>query len=97
MVTETPVRKDPPSTKSGRPLGAQSGLWVEKLKPLKTKRRAGKWHQVAEMESQQQAADAARNIRTGRVRRPEGIWEARSSTEDGKFYVYAKYMGNPDG
>lgn len=85
------VWEDPPEPKNGH-----KGVWVERLGPLT--KRPGKWARVQERKSSSAAYSAATLIKTGRngkarMRRPLGQWEACVRSVDGKFYVYARYLG----
>lgn len=100
-VTETSqkaVFEEPPKKKQGRPDNVPSGVWVTRLqKPFKS---PGRWCRVWESPDHQHAAETARNIKSGRVRVPEGgTWAATARTvetdesKDGQkhHYVYAMF------
>lgn len=83
--------ENPPSVRRGRPTGTKNGVWVERLTPLV--RRPGRWARVHETHTWRGAIEAARNIRQGRVVIPDGEFESRAAVKDGRFYVYARFLG----
>lgn len=61
----------------------------------KLKAQPSEWAVVQERNKRGDAATAAYQIRKGILAafRPAGSFEAKSRTEDGKFRVYARYIG----
>lgn len=94
MASEV-VMMDPPEPRAG---AVQVGVWEDRLQAaiVSKKSRWHKWARVWETEGSAQAAEIARNIRGGRVRLPEGVWEAAARTIDGKHFVFVRYLGIVD-
>jgi hypothetical protein len=85
------VFEQPPDRREGRPRGVPNGIWVDRLEPLRA--HEGRWARVHETQTWRQAIEAARNIRTGRVLTPPGTFETKAAKKDGRFFVYARFMG----
>lgn len=86
------VRKaiEDPEFESPRGYNRPNYNWVKLLHPLTLKKKLYVWCVMPISYSSQAAANtAAWRIRSGDVRLPEGIWEARA--KEGRLYV--RYMG----
>ncbi|WP_411143078.1 hypothetical protein [Streptomyces sp. x-80] len=55
----------------------------------------GQWAQIQQRTKRSDAATAAYQVRNGILAafRPAGAYEAKSLTNDGKFLVFARYVG----
>lgn len=81
------VWEDPP------PHNRVSGhsIWLRRLTPLIE--HPNRWARVAAFDSQSGAGSAAGHLKRGVLKSPPGRWEFVSRGIDGKFYVYARYLG----
>lgn len=88
--------EDPPPT-NARWTGGSSGP-RSKYAPLAEQLRAhpGRWALVREVDRQSDAAGFASLIRFGRTIcfEPRGDFDACTRAVDGRFRVYARYLGN---
>lgn len=85
------VWEDPPEPATGR-----KGVWFERLSPLMEK--PGEWARVLDTLFARTAYGTVTVIKQGKsgtrsMNRPPGQWEACARKVDGKFYVYARYLG----
>lgn len=62
---------------------------------IQLKANPNSWARIQEREKRGDAATAAYQIRKGILAafRPAGYFEAQSKTVDGRFFVYARYVG----
>jgi hypothetical protein len=86
------VWEDPPGPVMGQ---AAKARWFDRLMPLTEEPE--RWARINECETAGKASAQANYIRRGKVKLPNGVWEAVSRTvtdgEDKHFYVYARWMG----
>lgn len=73
--------------------GSNSGKWRELLSAVMT--QPGKWARVMECQGMRRGEMHVGNLRSGKIRVPEGKWEfqSRSDKTTGKSWVYARYCG----
>lgn len=88
VILDKFVAEEPPaqSIHRGRP-----AIWGQKLEALKGNK--GEWMKVATYGDRTKARDAARRLRTGKVKGLTGTFEFASAEVDGKGVLYARYMG----
>jgi hypothetical protein len=85
------VWEDPPGAMSGTRTPRPE--WADTLMA-----RPGQWARVQEFDTPTLSGTAAGGIRHGRSwAKPKGTWDAVSRTIDGRCWLYARYVGPPNG
>lgn len=88
--------EEPPPSRAGWGRGRPCSRYMALADQLRA--RAGEWALIREADTPNRAASLAGLIREGRVVcfGPRGDFDACTRSVDGRYRVYARYLGDPE-